>query len=306
MRPILPLALAAALAACAKGPAHNAVPANAAPPPTANTALAAPPAAPAGKLAQIFTPDILGANVAYLETITGPAFSTEGSDRVYKLEGCKLIVGVKGAKIDNIGIQDYSARCSFPIAQYFGQAPGQTIPNYPTFGDIEALFGGSFGADCLTQCGNATDPVVSLSYHGSHADNFNDLYAAITINDEPALTAYQDWGDKLIAKHGQDYVVSGKFNTDDSMDDVAAKDFGPIHPDTIRIGQDLPGPESGGAAPLTSPRTRVPARSRPGSPPSLPRSRGRAAAASGRPAPRGRRRASPGRAPCRTGAGRCR
>jgi hypothetical protein len=245
MRQVWPLALAAVLAACAKGggqPAHNAAPANAAPPAT-NAAEAAPaPAAPAGKLAQIFTPDILGAQVAYLETITGPAFSVEGEDRIYKVEGCKLIVGAKGGKIDNIGIEDYSARCSFPIAQYFGEVPGQAVPNYPTFGDIKAVLGGGFGADCLTLCGNAANPVVSLSYQGSHADNFNDLVASITVVDEPALTAYADWGDKLIAKHGQDYVVSGKFNSGDSMDDVAAKDFGPIHPDTIRVGQDLPGP----------------------------------------------------------------
>lgn len=244
MRPTWPLALTLVLAACGKpaAPAHNAAPANAALP-AANAAAAAPaPTAGSAKLAQIFTPDILNANVAYLETLTGPAFSTEGSDRTYKVDGCKLIVGVKGGRIDNIGIEGYSPRCSFSIAQYFGQAPGQTLPAYPTFGDIKGMMGGSFGADCLTSCGNAADPVVSLSYQGSHADNFNNLYAAITIADEPALTAYADWGDKLIAKYGQDYVVNGRFNTGDNLDDVVSKDFAPIHPDTIRVGQDLPAP----------------------------------------------------------------
>ncbi len=42
----------------------------------------APAPAPSAKLAQIFTADILGsANVAHLETITGPAFRTDGADR---------------------------------------------------------------------------------------------------------------------------------------------------------------------------------------------------------------------------------
>jgi hypothetical protein len=242
MRPLWLASLALmALCACAKGGSSNhAPPANAAPAPLANAVQA--PAAPSAKLSQIFTPDILGANVAYLETLTGPAFSTEGSDRIYKVDGCKVIVGVAGPKIDNIGIEGFSARCSFPIAQYFAGGYDHPVPPYPTFGDIKTGLGGAYGADCLALCGNAANPVVALSYQGSHADNFNDLLAEISIADEPALTAYQDWSDKLAAKYGQDYVTSGKFNNGDNLDDVVSKDFAPIRPDTIRVGRDLPTP----------------------------------------------------------------
>ena len=209
------------LAACNRHGASNAAaPANA----TAAATNAAPAAAtPSAKLAQIFTPDVIGSNVAFLETITGPAFRTDGSDRTYKVDGCEIIVGATAGKIDNIGIVGYSQRCSFPIAQYFAGGYQYPVPNNPTFGDIKRGFGGSYGADCLTSCGNAANPVVYLSYQGSHADNFNNLEASLSIVDDPALSAYGDWGQKLVAKYGQDYVIAAKFNTNDNLDDVASR-----------------------------------------------------------------------------------
>ena len=225
------------LAACAKGPA-----------PASNAAVAAAPAnaaaaaAQAGKLAKIFTPDVLGSNVAFLETVTGPAFRTDGSDRTYKVDGCTVIVGAKGGKIDNIGIEGYGGACSFPIAQYFAGGAAKPTPNLPTFGDIKQGLGGHYNAACFHLCGNAGDPVVSLSYQGSHADNFNDLYAAVSIGkDDAALAAFTDWGDQLTKKYGEDYVVNGGYSGGDSLQDVATKDFAKIAPTTIRVGQNLPG-----------------------------------------------------------------
>jgi hypothetical protein len=234
-----------ALAACSRGGAQNATNVAAAPtnaPPVNALAIDTSDAAHGTTLAKVFAADILGANVAYLEAnVTGPAFSTSGADRIYKVDGCKVIVGAVKARIVNIGIEGMSRHCSFPIAQYFASGYDHPVPPYPTFGDIKQGFGGSFDADCLTLCGNAADPVVSLSYQGSHADNFNNLYAAISIGDGPALDAYMDWSGKLGAKYGQSYLVDGKYHSGDSMDDVAARDFANIHPDTVRVGQDLPG-----------------------------------------------------------------
>jgi hypothetical protein len=204
----------------------------------AATNSAAAPANP--KLAQIFTPDILGANVAWLETITGPAFSSEGAERTYKVGDCQVIVGVARARIANIGISNYGPACNFPIAQYFATGYDHPLPSLPTFGDIKAGLGGAYAADCLRLCGNAADPVVSLSYQGSHADNFTNLYAAISVVDDRTVAAYADWGDKLAAKYGEAYVASGKFRSGDDLDGVAAEDFAAIRPTTIRVGADLP------------------------------------------------------------------
>ena len=244
------LAVAAlSLAACARsGAANNAASANVAAASTsARPVNAIPPADDAAaqarnaELARIFTPDILGANVAYLETITGPAFRTEGADRTYKVGDCQVVVGVAKGKIANVGIDGMSPHCAFPIAQYFAQGYDKPVPPLPTFGDIKDGLGGHYAADCLSLCGNAAAPVVSVSYEGSHADNFNSLYAATPITGGTALDAYEDWSAKLIAKHGQDYVVNGGYKTGDSLDDVAARDFAHVYPTIVRVGQDLPG-----------------------------------------------------------------
>ena len=245
----LPALALVALAACSRpGVANNAAAANVAAIPTnsppVNAIAAADYAATQARnaeFAKIFTPDILGANVAYLETITGPAFRTEGSDRTYKVGDCQVIVGVAKGKIVNIGVDGVSPHCAFPIAQYFAQGYDKPVPALPTFGDIKDGLGGHYSATCLTLCGNATAPLVSLTYAGSHADNFNGLYAAIPITGGAALDAYADWGAKLTAKYGQAYVENGEYEDGDSLQDVAAKDFARVYPQTIRVGQDLPG-----------------------------------------------------------------
>jgi hypothetical protein len=237
----LPALAAVALTACSKGGAPTNAPANTTPA-GANAAPAAPGPTPSAKLAQIFTPDVLGSNVAYLETITGPAFRTDGSDRTYKVGGCTVIVGATNGKIDNIGIDGYGPACSFPIAQYFAGGYDYPVPRNPTFGDIKKGLGGAYGATCLRLCGNAADPLVILSYQGSHADNFNNLYAAVTIADDGrALDAFTDWGNKLVAKHGEPYVANGQYAAGDSAQDVAATDFAKVSPTIVRVGQNLPG-----------------------------------------------------------------
>jgi hypothetical protein len=182
MRRMYLVAAALALVACHRQPAANnaAAPANALP--AAANAAAAAPTATSARLPKIFTPDVLGSNVAFLETITGPAFRTDGAERTYKVDGCTVIVGATGGKIDNIGIDGYGGACSFPIAQYFAGGYDHPVPQQPTFGDIQTGLGGNYIATCLRLCGNGADPLVILSYQGSHADNFNDLYAAVSIN----------------------------------------------------------------------------------------------------------------------------
>jgi len=230
------------VAACNRRPATNAAaPANATAAAT-NAAPAAAAAAPSPKLAQIFTPDVIGSNVAFLETITGPAFRTDGPLLTYKVGGCTVLVGQTAGKIDNIGIDGYGGACSFPIAQYFAGGYQYPVPQLPTFGDISKGFGGTFAADCLKLCGNAADPVVSLNYQGSHADNFNNLYAAISVTEDATLNAYQTWANALGARYSDDVLEQGTTNMgNDSGQDVAAQAFGALRPTVIRVGSNLPG-----------------------------------------------------------------
>jgi hypothetical protein len=160
------------------------------------------------------------------------------------VDGCEVIVGAGKGKIDNIGIQNYSAACSFPIAQYFATGGAPTAPQVPTFGDLKAALGGHFAATCLRLCGNAADPVVSLAYQGSHADNFNDLYAGVPIGpSDDAQNAYTAWGNALVSKYGENAVDDGEYASEDMLQDVAAADFAKVRPTIIRVGSGLSGPD---------------------------------------------------------------
>lgn len=241
MRAIWLLAAALALAACSKGPpAANNAAANVAVP--TNAAAAAPAAAaPSPVLAKIFTPDVIGSNVAFLETITGPAFRTDGSQLTYKVGGCTVIVGATDGKIDNIGIDGYSPSCNFPIAQYFAGGYDHPAPPLPTFGDIQQGLGGTYAADCLKLCGNAAAPEVSLTYQGSHADNYNNLYAAIPVTDDATVNAYNAWAGKLGNHYSDDVLEQGTAQMDDTLQDIADQNFAPLRPTVIRVGTKLPG-----------------------------------------------------------------
>jgi hypothetical protein len=215
-----------ALAACSKAPTNTTVASSSSP--------TAASAAPSAKFAQIFTADMLGANVAYLETITGPAFRTDGDTRTYKVDGCTVLVGATNGRINNLGIDGYGGRCSFNIAQYFAGGYDHPTPSQPTFGDIKVGLGGDYAADCYRLCGNAAAPVVTLSYEGSHADNFDELVASVPVVSDPVANAYSVWGDALVAKYGEDAVERNQ--VPDALDAVAAKAFAPLRPTTIRVG----------------------------------------------------------------------
>jgi len=227
-----------ALAACGR-PANNAAANVATAASNAPPVIAAPPA-PSAKLAQIFTVDVLGSNVAHLETITGPAFRTDAADLTYKVDGCEVVVGATAGKIDNIGIDNYGPACNFPIAQYFAGGYDHPVPALPTFGDIQRGLGGDYEATCLKLCGNAADPLVSLTYEGSHADNFNGLYAAVPVVEDKVLDAYMAWGAKLGAKYSDEQLEGDTAALPDSMQAVADQLFAPVRPTTIRVGSKLP------------------------------------------------------------------
>jgi len=233
------LSAALALGACGRHAANNATAANALPAPT-NAAAVAPPT-PSPRLAKIFTPDVLGSNVAFLETITGPAFRTDGSELTYKVDGCTVIVGATAGKIDNIGIENYGPACNFPIAQYFAGGYDHPVPALPTFGDIQRGLGGDYAATCLHLCGNAMDPILSLTYQGSHADNFNNLYAATPLADDASINASIVWERALAARYGESALEDSTASLPDSLQAIADPAFAPLRPTEIRVGDKLPG-----------------------------------------------------------------
>ena len=199
-------------------------------------------ASPQSKLARIFIGDMLDANVAYLETITGPAFKEEGDHSIYLVDGCRVLVGKAAGKIENLGMEGLSAKCHFDLSPFMSSSDGHPFPKgLVTFGDIEGQWTGLYGADCLSGCGNAADPVIYLRAGGSHADNYNEVVASVPMATDAVIDAADRWKAAIADKHGEDTLAYGTrcLKPGDTESEVAAKAFGAMHPETIRVGHDV-------------------------------------------------------------------
>lgn len=73
------------------------------------------------KLSTIFTYEMIGTQIPYLETITGPAMKVKGEVRTYKINGCFVDVESKSRKIRSLKLK-VNNQCSFDLSAM--------IPNY--------------------------------------------------------------------------------------------------------------------------------------------------------------------------------
>ena len=241
----IPLGIVLGLGACNSNGSDN--PAAS---PSASAAASATSPAPKqeSKLDKIFSADAIGENVTYLEGLTGPDFSTSdlgGSggrsekENTYKVDGCKIVVGVTGGRVDNIGIDNYSKKCSFDIGKFFSlSGDHERASRMSDLTELSQRLGGSFFPSCLALCGNAVEPSVYVLYDGTHADNFNQLMAsADIISGDP----HDVWSKELAKKYGEDYLAQPD-PAKDNLSDLAAKLYNGVHPTSVRVGFKLFGP----------------------------------------------------------------
>ena len=208
--------------------------------------VAATSASAGEKLGQIFQFDMLNAQIAYLESIAGPAMHIYAIRsglqlREYRVEGCKVYAYAKGAELMAYSLK-LSPRCNFNLGDFLGNGYG------PTDGMTVGKFvGGSFqsgmrlNSDCIFMCGNAADPVVNFIWEGPHAVNFVNVVLSVTLADAPAIEAAERL-EKVIRENGGNdaYLIATKFNCDRRFDAIATRDFANIRVDEISVGFAVP------------------------------------------------------------------
>lgn len=203
----------------------------------------ASPAEARAKLDDIFTSDMLGAQVAYLETLTGVAWQMDAADRTYKVAGCVVTARTDKGAVKSLKLA-LTSRCTFDPNKMLS---GWKLPsaNKITFGSFGTMTGsqGRFYADCLgTTCGNSYVPAVYYHYEGGHAENWVQVNLEVGLLDDAPIDASSTWEDAMEKKFGLDYVQSGKFNCDASLNAVAVQAFAPVKITAIEIGSDLTTP----------------------------------------------------------------
>lgn len=183
------------------------------------------------KLSEIFAPDMLQSDLAYLEQITGIAKSTDIYSGVkhYKVEGCDVEVSYSpDNKIIALGLK-LTPNCSFDLAPFIGRS--NVLPaNQMTF----EQFDGNYYASCLYMCGKAYDPLIYKHHEEPHANNFLEVLVSSVSADNYA------WAEAMIKKEGEEWVIDTKFNCDPNKYDALAEQlFGKDKIEEITVGYGL-------------------------------------------------------------------
>ena len=189
------------------------------------------------KVAKVVTPDMIGADLAYLEKFTGPAKNTYDGGKKgeifknYVVDGCNINVNITNNKINNIGIGGLSKKCSFDLNKFI---PMDFPPLHNlTFGKFDAIVSdGEITADCLGICGNAADPSVFYEWAAPHVYNWYEVQL-ISGGDEGVST----WEDAMRKGEGEDWIIERKYDCNrEKYNKIAKKALKNAEVGAIQIG----------------------------------------------------------------------
>ena len=187
----------------------------------------------------IFVPDMIHAQVAYLEHLTGPAWRVDQNVRQYKVAGCVVTVIEKHEVIQSLGLE-LNERCTFDLNPFLqSHLPSA---NRLTFGAFDQEEDGRFYADCLSMCGNSTDPIVYEHFLGPHAMDFIEVNLKVALVDDQAIAASNVWEKALESSKGLGFIYSGKFNCTAAFDGLVHRAFAKVKVTAITIGYGLDTP----------------------------------------------------------------
>lgn len=196
----------------------------------------------ARKLARLFTPEMVGSEVPYFETISGPARTVSPgvgglTHRDYKVDGCDVTVHARGTTVSALGLR-LTRICTFDPTKFFSQPVPSA--NQLTFGQFARIAGANrFSADCLSGCGNAFDPSVYLHWEGPRALGFMQFRLQAELVNGPALDASNRWQEAMESREGDEYVLNTTFNCDGKYNTTAARFFHDVKLTHVFVGTGL-------------------------------------------------------------------
>ncbi len=220
---IFALALAAGHAPCSAAPTiedmlsftepESSAPTKAAGPKAAKAGGAAPvrKAHKAGSVKDIFTSEMLYADIKKLRAIAGKPVETHQWEdtyyQTYKVGGCSVDVETDGKVVQALGM-DLSPVCTFDLDAMMGSLP-HVKAHLATFGDFPD---GEFFCVCLPPlfCNQAESGRVSMEYLGPHSDGYTIAEPSCNYgNSDSAFDAAYSWGNHMKTKEGEDFLVDG-------------------------------------------------------------------------------------------------
>lgn len=183
------------------------------------------------KISDVFSYDMIGNDISYLENLIGPARKTDETfkTKTYIVDSCELQVGYDGLNITTLSVET-GGKCNFILKDVISFQE-----NVPTNKLVFGLSGPvTYYSDCLTSCGNAYDPAIHELYTGSRAENWREILIS-SIN-----ASSGQWRDKMMSEQGEEWVMENRFNCDpQKYNDIAVKSMKGQRAERIMIGYGL-------------------------------------------------------------------
>ncbi|MDA3057147.1 hypothetical protein OFN97_05765 [Campylobacter sp. VBCF_05 NA6] len=210
---------------------------------TINPSILKPKANKNNVIQNIFTYDMLGVNIKYLEQFTGIAkkiYDYDGKKiREYQVNNCILSAYVSNNVVRSLEL-NLSDQCTFNINN-ISSVFGNMFAHELTFGKIFNKIGEDsviFATDCFGTCGNLAEPLNYIYYESPRSDN--NLQMKFTgYGSEEFDGDINNILDYSNAKEGTDYFIGNKFYFNPQYNKYIHEEFKNIYIDKIHIGYDI-------------------------------------------------------------------
>jgi hypothetical protein len=199
----------------------------------------------ARRLSEILVPAMLDVPVAALEAKAGRALETcplpDGRQaRHYAVQGCGVTAYARGAPSKPIASPSAPMRhgCLALPRRAAATAGLMTLESLAdALGPLPAPARENVRALCISDCGNAADPVVEFLWQAPGGQRSIELKLGFALASGAAAEAGEQWQQLMEAAERAEYVSLGRFNCDDRHQAEGFRLFSNVRPNEITIGR---------------------------------------------------------------------
>jgi len=204
------------------------------------------PAEAAPRLADILVPAMLDVPVATLEAKAGRAREVTAlpdgrQSRYYAVEGCGVTAYARGGTVEAYKLS-LSPQCDMDVSPFLGaRLPAAGLLTLETFADtlgpLPTPMRETFRALCISDCGNAADPVVEFLWRAPQGPRPIEIKLGFVLASGAAAEAGDEWQQVMEQAESAEYVSLGRFNCDDRHQAEGLRAFNNIQPNEVTIGR---------------------------------------------------------------------
>lgn len=186
------------------------------------------------KIEQLFSFEMIGADIAYFESLAGIAQKTDtySHKKYYVADGCNITMGYRDQSVDTLSVE-LDEHCQFTLREI--------IPYEESIRTDQLRFGNmspaNYYSDCLSSCGNAYDPLIHELYQSARNNHFREILLSSIDYD---FSAHSAWVETMEKIEGREWIINNRHNCDPSKyGSEAAKALKGTPATRITIGYEL-------------------------------------------------------------------